>query len=485
MQIKKEVSRQRELAKELRQENVPEKKRRLILKNFKDKERKEKTMKLSIKEGSFASIMTGLGDAYIIPYALALNANNLQIGLLRSFSGLLPPISQLYGSKLMERYSRKRIIITYISLQALMWLPVLLLSLFFWKNFLSNYLLYLLIVFYTLYAMLGSIAIPAWFSLMGDIVPENIRGRYFGKRNKVIGVVALISTLAAAFLLDFFKTKGLVLLGFSLLFFAASIARFISACLLKRHYNPKFKLHKKYYFSFLQFLSGIKKYNFTKFSFFVAFMYLSVTIAGPFFTVYMLTELGFNYITYMAIILASSFASLIFMPIWGRFSDKYGRREVLILSSILISIMPILWFFSSSPYYLIFPMLLVGIGWAGFHLASFSFIYDSVSLERRGLCLTYLNILVGIGIFIGSIFGGLLLQKLPSLVLTVNKFFIIFLISSAARTLTAMLFLPRIKEVRKVGKFHPILIFRKMKISHGIVHETVHNMHTRNDKFKK
>jgi len=318
---------QEKLAEVLRKVEVPEKKRKLVLKRVKEKLEKEKTMKLSIKEGSYASIMNGLGNSYIIPFALALNANNLQIGLLRSFSGLLPPISQLYGSKLMEKFSRKRIILTYISLQALTWLPILFLSLLFWRNLFTAYLPYILIAFYTLYAIFGAISTPAWFSLMGDVVPDNIRGRYFGRRNKITGTVALISTLIAAFLLDFSKTKGLVLIGFSILFLLASIARFISASYFKKHHEPKFKAEKKYYFSFLQFIKGIRKFNFTKFSFFVASMHLSVMVAGPFFTVYMLSELGFSYVTFMAISLSSSLASLIMMPIWGKFSDKYGRKE--------------------------------------------------------------------------------------------------------------------------------------------------------------
>ncbi len=479
--MKKEEKEHFELAEVLRKEEIAEKKRRLILKNVKEKIEKEKTMKLSIKEGSFASIMYGLGDSYIIPYALALNANNLQIGLLKSFSGLLPPIFQLYGSKLMEKFSRKRIILTYVSLQALTWLPIIFLSLLFWKSLFASYLPYLLITFYTLYAIFGSIATPAWFSLLGDIVPDNVRGKYFGKRNKIAGSVGLVSTLTAAFLLDFFKTKGLILLGFSVLFFLASIARFISAYYFKKHYQTKFKQKKKFYFSFLQFLAGIRKYNFAKFSLFASCMHISVMVASPFFAVYMLNELEFSYTTFIIVTLSSSLANLLLMPIWGKFSDKYGRKETMTLSTILISIMPILWLFSSSPYYLILPQIIGGIGWAGFSLASFNFIYDSTSPEKRAFCVSYYNILLGIGIFIGSALGGLILQKIPLLNLNMNKFFIVFLISASLRSLTSIIFLPRIKEVRKVKKFHPIVSFKRFE--HGMFHEIIDGFGIKHKKY--
>jgi len=469
--------REKILAEELRKTKVGKTKRKLILKGVKDKEQKQATMKHSIKEGAIASVGSGVGDAYIIPYALALNANNLQIGLLKSFSSLLPPISQLYGSKLMEKKSRKKIIVTYVALQAFMWLPIIFLSLFFWKNLFQSYLPYFLIAFYTLYAIFGSIASPAWFSLLGDIVPETIRGRYFGKRNRIAGIAALISTLTAAFLLDFFKTRGFVILGFSILFLIASIARSTSAYLFKKHYEPKFKLPKKYFFSFWQFLSGIRKYNFTKFSLFSSIMHLSVMFASPFFIVYMLEELGFSYVTFIIVTLFSSLASLLMMPIWGRFSDKYGRKETILISTILISIMPILWLFSKSPYYLAFPMLLSGVGWAGFNLSAFNFIYDSVSQQRRGLCIAYFNILGGIGAFIGATLGGFILFKLPLFNFTMNKFLIIFLISAFLRAMTSIIFLPRIKEVRKVKKFNPVLTFRKMRITNGLMHEIADGFH--------
>ena len=168
-----------------------------ILEQVKEKIDKEKTLSLSIKEGSTTSVMSGISDSYITPYALSLNANNAQIGLLSSFSGLVSPLSQLLGSRLMEKYSRRRIIITSVSLQALTWLPIILLGIFFLSNSFVSYLPIILIAFYSLYAIFGAIAGPSWFSLMGDLVPEKIRGKYFGKRGKICGAIALASTIIA------------------------------------------------------------------------------------------------------------------------------------------------------------------------------------------------------------------------------------------------------------------------------------------------
>jgi len=56
----------------------PEKKHKILI-DVRDRIEKEKTMELSIKEGSAASVMSGFGDNYISPYALALNSSASQI----------------------------------------------------------------------------------------------------------------------------------------------------------------------------------------------------------------------------------------------------------------------------------------------------------------------------------------------------------------------------------------------------------------------
>jgi MFS family permease len=418
--------------------------------------------------------MSGLTDSYITPYALTLKANNVQIGLLSSIPSLLAPISQVFGSRLMERYSRKRIMVISVALNALMWLPILLLSVFLWRGFFTKYLPVMLIAFYSLYAIFGALAGPAWFSLLGDVVPEKIRGRYFGRRNKICGGIALVATIIAAFILDFFKTKGLVLIGFSVLFLVACIARLISAFLFTKHCEPNLKLEKGYYFSFWQFLKKARGNNFGRFVIYVSAMNLAVNIAGPFFAVYMLKDLGFSYITFMLINISAAIFSLLSMPIWGKFSDKYGNRELLRVGSLLVPLLPVFWIFSKSPIYIaLVPQFISGVGWAAFNLSIGNFVYDAVTPQRRAICVAYLNVIAGIGVFIGASLGGLLAQYLT--ISFMNKLLFIFLISGIARMLVAALLLKGVKEVRKVKQpeRNPLSYLKEISPIKGMIYEAV------------
>jgi MFS family permease len=434
---------------------------------------KEKTMKLSIKEGAVSTVMSSFGDAYITPYALSLNANNVQIGLLSSLTGLIGPLAQIKGSKLMEKLPRKKIVVIGTALNAIMWIPILILAFLFQKGMYLEYLPLALIVFYSIYAIFGAIGGPAWFSMLGDIVPNKIRGKYFGKRNRVAGIVGLITTLGAAFLLDLFKTKGIVLLGFALLFFVAFVFRLVSAYLFTKHYDPKLHLEDGYYFSFWDFIKKAPKNNFGRFTIYIALMYFGVQIGGPFFAVYMLKDLNFSYMTYTLVNISSTVFALITMGIWGKFSDKYGNRKILAICGFVIPFLPIAWIFSPSPIYLMFvPQLIGGIGWAGFNLAVSNFIYDAVTPARRAICVAYLNLMVGIGLFLGGIVGGFMAHFMT--INFMNKLLFIFLISGVVRLLASLIFIPMIKEVKEVHELkHPFVLLKQFEFILGGIFEIV------------
>ena len=416
---------------------------------------KENGLKTSIKEGSFSAFSSSMGETYMTPFALALNANTVHIGFLSAISGLISPISQFFGNGLMERFSRKKIIRSFVFFQVIIWVLIASLSYMLMAGVPQNILLITLIVFYSLFAMCAGFLHPSWFSWMGDLVPENSRGKYFSRRNRIVGFFALISAIFAAFLLDFFKTKGFVLLGFSILFVIASAARFISFLYFKKQYAPKFKLDKNYYFSIFDFLKRFDNYG--KFSVFNALFNFALMTSSPFFAVYMLNELGFGYVTFMIVTMSSSFFYLIFTPFVGRFSDKYGNRKLFILSCFLFSLNPLLWIFIKSPVFLIFiPQVIIGLANAAMVLAVSNFTYDSTNSQHRALCLTYTNILAGLGIFFGSILGGLLLKN--SFFGFGHSFILLFSLSAFLRFFVSLFFVPKIKEVRKVRKLPPMHI---------------------------
>jgi MFS family permease len=60
----------------------------------------------------------------------------------------------------------------------------------------------------------------------------------------------------------------------------------------------------------------------------------------------MLKNLNLNYFYWTLITISSSISTIIFMPIWGKISDKFGNLRVLKVTGALIPFVPFLWFFS-------------------------------------------------------------------------------------------------------------------------------------------
>jgi MFS family permease len=149
-----------------------------------------------------------------------------------------------------------------------------------------------------------------------------------------------------------------------------------------------------------------------------------------------------------------------------------------------------------NPIYLIFvPQLIIGLGWSAFGLGSTNFVYDAVPKQRRGFYISYQHILMSLGIFVGSFIGGVLAEYLPKI--GISNLPLLFIISGVLRVMTIAIFLPRIKEVRKVktmhfndlrlmtvrtyvyGHHHNIILFKKLKDIENDIAKIPHNLFVR------
>lgn len=415
------------------------------------KELKHQARRHSIKEGMFASAKGAFGDRFVQPFAIAINTSSPLVALLTSISGFLGPLSQLASAQIFEKYSRKKIVMKFVLLESLMWLPFVMIAFLFSKGIITNLLPALLLLSFSIYIIMANAVHPHWFSWMGDIVDEKYRGRWFSKRNLIIGVVSVVLAVLSSFFLDYFKRFDLAMLGFMILFFLAFASRFTSVFIFKKQYEPKMKFKKENYFSFWQFLRNAPKNNFGKLTIFRSFFAMTGAIYSAVWSIYLLRYLGFNYSTYMIILAAYLVFSFILVELWGKISDKYGNYKVLLITTILIPIAPILWVLNSSPLYLIFvPALIDGLAWGGFALAMGNSTYDNVSPQKRSLAVSYNNMLWGIGISIGAGIAALLLKFLT--VTFIAPIILIFLISAVARMAVVFWGIPKIKEVRKTRK---------------------------------
>ena len=413
------------------------------------KDKIRNSLKFSFWDGSFAAVMLGFGDSFINPYAIALKATNLQIGLLSSVPGLVSSLFQLRLPEWTEKAGRKRMMTTWVFAQAAMWLFII------GVPFVFGTPVPFVIFGVVLYALFGAFAGPAWASILSQYLPNNKRGQYFSWRYGVHGFITVAATFAAGYILYSFPRESIY--GFTVIFGAACLSRFISWYFLKKMHEPALHPKPESYFSFYDFIARAKNSNYAKFVFFAGAMSFAVNLCSPFFAVFMLRDMRFDYISFTIINLAMIFAQLIAFRRWGQYADKNGCIRIISLTSLMVPVIPVFWLFSQDKVYLIFVQLLSGFIWSGFNLAVSNFIFDAVSEEKRVRCISYFNVVNGLGVFLGAGLGGLVISRLP--LIYGYSFFTLILISAGARLVVRMIFIPMIREVKNVEGISNLELF--------------------------
>lgn len=417
--------------------------------------RVRKSLRYSVTEGALAASMVGFGESFFVAYALLLKATTLQVGLLSALPQALGALLQFFSNALIRAFgSRKKLVMSGSLLQALMYVPVALIF------FSGEWRVWHLLFFVCLYFAFGMVINPSWNSWMGDLVVENRRGAYFGRRSRVTSTALFIALLAAGYMLRQFEGAGIQkqFEGFVLIFLAAAACRVVSILFLSKQFEPPYTVRKEAEFGFLQFLKKPEFRNYRYFVMYLGLMNFAVFISGPFFTPYMLKELRLDYLTFTLVNASSIIVKVLSLPVWGKTVDRFGARRVMSLAGFLMPLVPVLWLFSENITWLIAIQIYSGFIWGGFEIAIVSFIFDITTPQKRVTGVAYYNMVNGLAVISGALLG--------SLVVRLNTVFwspylLAFLLSGLLRLGASLLFLPRLREVRTVEEIgYPRLLLK-------------------------
>jgi len=123
------------------------------------------------------------------------------------------------------------------------------------------------------------------------------------------------------------------------------------------------------------------------------------------------TQIGFLVVSY-------SIAQLFFAPIWGRLSDRFGRRRILIIGLVGSAASYLVFAFAGSIAILLLSRILAGVGGANISVAQ-AYVADVTSPEERSGKLGILGSAFALGFVFGPALGGVLAPiatELPGLV---------------------------------------------------------------------
>ncbi len=118
------------------------------------------------------------------------------------------------------------------------------------------------------------------------------------------------------------------------------------------------------------------------------------------------TRMGASPIIYGLMVSCFSFAQLLTAPFWGRLSDRYGRRPVLLVALFASAIAYAIFAFADSIWLLVFSRLVQGAGGGTTGVVQ-AYVSDSVEPEDRAKALGWISAVTNAGVAIGPAIASL------------------------------------------------------------------------------
>jgi MFS family permease len=358
-------------------------------------------------DGVFSAASDAIFLTYQTLYVLALGATNAQIGLMSALSSLSATVLLMPGAILADRSKRRKPVVLWPG-GGVARLMILLLALlpFFIKG---SAIVYVAIALNVIMAGAGNLAYSAWVSLTADIVPLSWRGHFFGTRNMMMGVVTIAMTLLAGQLI----TKMGSISGYQIAFLVAFLLGMVSTYSYSRIKEPeKSSQSKSQVYSLSSLLSSLRSdRGFLAFCIYAMIWNFSLNIAGPFFNVYLVKDLSATAFMVGFLSIVSNISGLPAQRLFGRLTDRWGPRKVILLTGSIIPIVPFAWYFITLPWHVVPINIVSGFLWAGYNLAAFNMLLAIAPEEQRARYSAMFQISVAISLALGASVGGLISNR--------------------------------------------------------------------------
>jgi MFS family permease len=368
----------------------------------------------SIKDGIFWVLMNSIALTFLIPYIISLGANSFQVGLIQSFPLFITSFLVLISYKILKKFdSKKKSVIFFITLQALMWFP-LAVAHFFFNNFLT---IWIVILIYTIIVGLGIVIHPIYMDWIRKLFPVKKMGYFIARKNIILELISISPLVLIGFILDRIKDEN-SLIGFSIIFICAGIFRYISSRYLNKMHKTEdrkeilklveIKKKDNLFRSFKKNVSQDKP--FLKYIILIIISFFGIYLATTYVTYFVLTALKYTNTQYVFWRIAYILGVVSSLSYWGYISDKYNPIKVLQISTFFLPfflIVPSL--FYNNYLLMIISIFVGGAVFGAFNLSVINYLYKNI---KRDLILhsSYFTIIQSTAILVGTLTGALIIK---------------------------------------------------------------------------
>ncbi len=386
------------------------------------------------------SVMVGCGETYFAAFALALGLGPVAAGMVAAVPVLVGAVIQLAAPLGVARLgSNRRWVIACTVVQASCFVPMVAWALR------GHATLWELLVAASVYWSAGMAGVPAWTAWMAALVPGHLRTPYFAHRNRLGQFAVFLGFVASGLVLQWGEARQAVLPTFAAMFVVAGAARLVSTACLWSCREPRkpddvaaeaVPIGRRVRAA-LSRMAGSRSGPMV--AYLCCFVF-GAQMAAPYFTPYMLRELGFSYHAFMLVVGTSFLAKAVLLPSIGRLASRLGALRLLGLASLAIVPLALLWLPSPHVAYLCGVQVAAGACWAAYELAVMLVFFEEFDERERTGVVTVYNLGIAVATVAGAGCGGLLLRMLGE---TWQAYATVFAVSCVAR-LAALPILRRI-----------------------------------------
>ncbi|WP_199615490.1 MFS transporter [Paenibacillus alkalitolerans] len=342
-----------------------------------------------------------LAGPYLTGYLIHLGAGSGQIGFVLA----IPPLANvltIFAALYIQRIqSRKRFLVYTAGFHRIIWMLTGLIPFLLPKEWwVGTYIALFLLSF-----SLSSIGSVAWSSLVSDLVPARVRGRYFGIRNTILWAAGCLALIGGGLLLERFPGDT----GFAIIYGVCSLLTVVNIYHLFLY--PDLPFEKSAEASDRAMLmKPLQDRMFFRATLFLAGWIFLQNAVIPLFSYVMLDVMKLNYFPHVSVITTVQNISMMFaFYLWGNLNAKWPAQKLLLWTMPILALscfgwLALIWI----PAFvtLLAVHILLGIGMGGFNQLAFNFVIGDTPKADRPTYFAMFSAVTGVTGFLGPTLGG-------------------------------------------------------------------------------
>lgn len=378
------------------------------------------SLRASLMDGMLAEVVSVCATGSVLTgWALYLKMGPFWVGVLGALP-FLAEVVQLPTAWVTSALGHRKVALTAIAIARSVYLPLVFLP---FSPLTLATQQRVLIAVAAVAAVFASVGNNGWVAWMGNLVPEPLRGRYFGRRAALAMVGGTVAALGAGGALDFARSSKDAGVAFAALAAVACVAGALSVFSMSRQHDPIPRARRtstppevRVVARRRAALRPLRDPAARRVLAYQLAWNLAIGIASAFFVVYMLKDLRLGFFLIAVHGAGVAGVRILTTRFWGRAVDRLGARPILIACSFGTAVVPLLWLFivPGRLWLLALDCLLAGALWCGHGIASFQLPLAVAPREGRPHYLAAFATAGGLAFACGSTLGGTIAQMLPA-----------------------------------------------------------------------